>query len=182
MADTEMTAEQALKDAEGLDFKQVWAIVSKMAAKIDNLSDTVGIIVNNQGKMIEEMFSANVWDKFDVYGYEFTKEGSIKLRENGMIIAQVDIFLENGKYAMAVEVKSTLTNDWVDDHLERMDKIRAYMDSHNDERILVGAVAGSIVPENVRRYAEKHGLYVLLQNGENISVAEYPKKFKGKEW
>jgi hypothetical protein len=42
-------------------------------------------------------------------------------------------------------------------------------------------VAGGIVSEAVQRYAEKHGLYVLTQNGNNVSIAEKA-GFQAKEW
>jgi hypothetical protein len=36
----------------------------------------------------------------------------------------------------------------------------------------VGAAAGAVVPVNVRRYAQKHALYVLEQSGESVAFAE----------
>jgi hypothetical protein len=56
------------------------------------------------------------------------------------------------------------------------------MDKHGDKRKLVGAVAGGIVPESVLRYAEKKGLYVLVQSGDSMRVAEEPNIFKVREW
>jgi hypothetical protein len=42
--------------------------------------------------------------------------------------------------------------------------------------------AGAVVPVNVRRYAQKHGLYVLEQSGESVALAEAPHGFKAAEW
>jgi hypothetical protein len=94
----------------------------------------------------------------------------------------VDIFLENGKYAMPTEVKTKLTIEDVNDHLERIAKIRENMDSHGDKRMLVGAVAGGIAPENVVAYAQKKGLYVVVWSGDSATVAEAPQTFKIREW
>ncbi|MDR3172118.1 MAG: hypothetical protein LBU17_10930 [Treponema sp.] len=94
----------------------------------------------------------------------------------------MDIFLENGDYAMLVEVKTSLTTGDVDKHLDRIAKIREYLENHGDKRILVGAVAGGIVPEKVRIYAEAKGLYVLVQSGESVTVTETPQTFKAMEW
>jgi hypothetical protein len=156
--------------------------VEKMSKRVAAVTKLVGNMGISQGRLYEEMFSARVWDKFNAYGYEFTKGSRMRFKEHNVVLAEVDVFLENGQYAMAVEVKTTLSEYWVDDHLERMDKIRDYMNQHGDKRILLGAVAGGVVPENVQRYAEKHGLYVLIQNGENIFVAETPGTFKPREW
>ncbi|MHC6202269.1 hypothetical protein ACYULU_03645 [Breznakiellaceae bacterium SP9] len=46
----------------------------------------------------------------------------------------------------------------------------------------LGAVAGGIVAESVKRYAQKKGLYVLVQSGESVNVAETAKDFKAREW
>jgi hypothetical protein len=208
---TVMTAEQALEAGKNLDFTQVWtalmetrarmeemfaktdaemremfaksdAQIEKMSRRVDNVAETLGKFGNSQGSLLEEMFSANVWDKFGAFGYDFTLGRQMRFKDRNIVLAEVDIFLENGAYAMAVEVKTKLTEYWVGEHLERLGKIREYMDQHGDKRKLVGAVAGGVVPENVRRYAERNGLYVLIQNGENISIAEEPGKFHAKEW
>jgi hypothetical protein len=40
---------------------------------------------------------------------------------HGRNIAEVDVFLGNREFAMAVEVKTKLTQDHVDEHLKRME-------------------------------------------------------------
>jgi hypothetical protein len=55
------------------------------------------------------------------------------------------------------------------------------MDAHGDKRFLVGAVAGGIAPENVVRYAQKQGLYVVIWSGEAATVAQAPQSFKARE-
>ncbi|MDR1257629.1 MAG: hypothetical protein LBJ86_07775, partial [Spirochaetaceae bacterium] len=66
--------------------------------------------------------------------------------------------------------------------LERIKKIRFYMDGHNDRRTIVGAVAGLIVPDNVREYAYKKGLYVMVPSGKAVAVADMPPEFKPRKW
>jgi prefoldin subunit 5 len=156
--------------------------VDKLTFDVDKVSENVDGLNKSQGKLMEEMFTAHVWEKFAEYGYEFTKGSRTRFKENKQVIAEVDIFLENGDYVMAIEVKNILSNAWVDDHLERLATVRDYMDRHNDKRKLVGGVAGGYVPENVKRYAENNGLYVMVQNGENVSISEDAKTFKEKVW
>jgi hypothetical protein len=118
------------------------------------LTKNVGGVNKSFGRLMEEMYSARLWDKFEAFGYDFTSScRNKKFRENKQTLAEADIFLENGLYAMVVEVKADLTTEDVDDHLERIATIRGYMDRHGDKRFLVGAVAGGIAPENVVRYA-----------------------------
>ncbi|MDR0636444.1 MAG: hypothetical protein LBF87_05130, partial [Treponema sp.] len=60
--------------------------------------------------------------------------------------------------------------------------IRLHMDKRGDKRRLVGAVAGAIVPESVCRYAQKKGLYVVVQSGDSVEVAGMPKGFEVRKW
>lgn len=168
------TSERVDKTSERID--KTLEEVAKLSKNMDGVNKSLG-------KWIEEMVYPNLWDKFDQFGYEFTKGGRrLKFKVNGQTIAEADIFLENGDCAMPVEVKTTLTEEDVDDHLERMDKIRLYLNERNDKRKLVGAVGGAVVSESVLRYAQKKGLYVLVQSGDSIIVAEIPHGFTAKEW
>jgi hypothetical protein len=83
---------------------------------------------------------------------------------------------------MPVEIKTKLTIEDVNEHLERIAKIRGNMDSHGDKRTLVGAVAGGIAPDNVVAYAQKKGLFVVVQSGKSAAIAEAPPAFKTREW
>ena len=151
--------------------------------KITELSKNIGGLSGSLGRLMESMFSAKLWELFTGLGYEFTKGcRDQKFREHKRVIAEVDIFLENGDYAMPVEIKTILSRDDVDEHLERIEKIRGYMDAKGDGRRLVGAIAGGSVGEDVRRYAHKHGLYLLVQSGDAVALAELPQGFKPKTW
>ena len=148
-----------------------------------DLSRNIGGLGNFIGRFTESMFSAELWEKFNKLGYTFTKQAPhMKFYDNGKVLAEVDFFLENGIYAMPVEIKAELSNGNVDDHLERIGKIREYMDERNDKRKLIGAVAGGIVQESVLRYAQKKGLFVIVQTGDSVAIAAMPKGFKAREW
>jgi hypothetical protein len=154
-----------------------------MSKEVTELSRNIGGVNRSLGRWIEEMVYPNLWDKFDQYGYEFTQGSQRrKFRDNRQTIAEADILLENGDYAMPVEVKMDLSEEDIDDHLDRIGKIRLYMDKRGDKRLLVGAVAGAIVPESVCRYAQKKGLYVLVQSGDSVEVASIPQGFEVRKW
>jgi hypothetical protein len=157
--------------------------MQEMEKIVKELSKNVGGVNKSFGRLMEEMYSARLWNKFTDFGYGFTSGcRRKKFWENERTIAEVDIFLENGLYAMPVEVKADLTTEDVDEHLERIATIRDYMDSHGDKRVLVGAVAGGIAPENVVKYAQKKGLYVVGWSGDAAMIVEAPPSFKGREW
>ncbi|MDR2179630.1 MAG: hypothetical protein LBP21_04940, partial [Synergistaceae bacterium] len=94
---------------------------------------------------------------------------------------EIDLFLENGDCAVAVEVKANLKTDDVSDHMNRMKKLRVYADARKDSRKFYGAVAGAIISENVRKFALKNGLYVIAQTGDTMTI-DVPEGFKPKAW
>ena len=148
-----------------------------------NLREELGGLGRSMGRLTEEMFSTALRQRCNELGYPFTKQGRrFEFVLNGQKLAEVDFWLENGEYAMAVEIKTFLSNDDVDEHLKRVEKIRRYMDIHGDKRKLVGAVAGGAVPDNVLAYAQKQGFYVLVQTSDNVAVAALPTGFKAREW
>jgi len=157
--------------------------VAKTTKIVADLSKNVGGLGNLQGRLTEAMFGADLWKKFNEIGLPFNKQSSnYKFVENGRVFAQADFFLENGEYAMPVEIKTELSMGDIDQHIERVAKIREYMDARSDSRKLMGAIAGGIVAENAMNYAHKKGLYVLTQNGDSVAVAAVPQNFKRREW
>jgi len=150
---------------------------------IADLSKNIGGLGNSLGRFIEDMFSAELWEKFSKLGFAFTRQSPhIKFIENERVFAEVDVFLENGVYAMLVEVKTVLATDDIDDHLARIEKIRRYLDARGDKRKLIGAVAGGVISESVLNYAQKNGLYAITQSGDSVEIASTPQGFKAREW
>jgi hypothetical protein len=60
----------------------------------------------------------------------------------------------------------------IDDHLERMEKIRKYADEHGDKRQFMGAMAATITDKSTKDYALKNGLFVIEPLGEDVKVTK----------
>jgi hypothetical protein len=135
------------------------------------------------GIVVEHLVLANIREKFNALGYGFTKMGPSVLIEDrdNKIITEVDAILENGEYALAIEVKTQLRVEHVDEHRDRMEKLRRYADDRGDKRRFLGAVAGAVVADNVKTYAQKKGFYVIRQSGDTVTI-ENPPGFKPQEW
>ena len=96
---------------------------------------------------------------------------------------QIDLFLEDGDIAILVEVKTTLKNDDVLDHIERMEKYRNWVDATgNDKKRYIGAVASPFVEDNVAKFAHRKGFYVIVQSGDIFQIITPPKGFEPKTW
>ena len=123
--------------------------------------------------------------KFNDLGFDFRKEAEGRVRflgENRKILAEVDKLLENGKEMMAIEIKSKLKIDDINDHIRRLGIIGEYNKEHCDSRNVMGAVAGGVVSENILNYAQSKGLYVLVRNDKTVDVAALPAGFEPKCW
>jgi ribonuclease PH len=104
------------------------------------------------------------------------------LDESGKILAEIDVYLENGDYILAVEVKSKPAEKDIAEHIERLKILRENRDKYNKgQRIIQGAIAGAIFKEKVKEATLKAGLYVLAQSGDTMKM-EIPPGFKPREW
>ena len=144
----------------------------------------LGGIGNTIGELTESMFYGDLWEKFAEYGIPVTSQSVRRTfrDENKTLIAEADVYIENGEYTIPVEVKTKLTEKDVDEHIERIEVIRKYLDARGDKRKLLGAVAGGIVNEKVLKYAQAKGMFVLVQSGDSVTIADTPKGFKAREW
>ena len=175
--ETEMTkkeTEMMKKENERMrkEYEREW---NKIKADLGKLGISLG-------EQVEEMF-VNLHTKFNELGFNFPKEsGRTLFRENGRALVEVDRLLENGAAIMSVEVKAKFRLDYVNDHIERLGILSEYFKKNNDNRKVMGAIAGGIIPENIMKYAHRKGLYVLVQNGESVSIAALPEGFVPNEW
>jgi len=159
-----------------LKFEEVARQMKRTDKKISALGSRIGEIV-------ESMVKGNVVDKFQAFDYTVTKSSrNVKFGNKNLPCGEIDLFLENGEYVMLVEIKTDLSVSDVDRHLEKIGVIREYMDVRDDARKIVGAVAGGVVTGKVLDYAQREGLYVIVQSGDAIEIANLPKDFSAREW
>ena len=150
---------------------------------LSELSKQLGGIGNNVGELTESMFGGRLWEKFAEFGIPVTEQSTRRrFANNKETIAEVDIFIENGQYAIPVEIKTKLKTEDIDEHIARIEKIRSYFDAKCDTRILLGAVAGGIVSDHVLNYSHSKGLFVIVQSGDSVTIADTPEGFKPREW
>jgi hypothetical protein len=134
------------------------------------------------GEVVEYMIAPNLCEKFRELGYEFPRANSGTRVEDYVnhLHFEIDFMLENGDKAMLVEVKTKLTTEHVNEHIERLEKMRKYADLRGDRRSFLGAVAGVVMTSNVKEYALKQGFFVVEPSGETFTIT--PPDNKPKEW
>jgi uncharacterized protein (UPF0335 family) len=128
------------------------------------------------------MMAPKLREKFNELGFDFsTSIRNTKVKdENNNIFYETDAVLENYVKAMIVEIKTQLTVERINKHIERLEKVRKHADLHSDTRTFLGAVAGVVVDDEARKYALNQGLYLIEPAGEDLTIT--PPNGKPKEW
>jgi hypothetical protein len=182
---------ETLNSEASLTFERVWELFQetdrKMQETTRKMEETdrqmketdkrVGELTNRFGEVVEHMIVPNLKAKFNELGYAFdrvSRDVEIADRKNN-IFTEIDVFLENGDCAMIVELKTKLRTKDVDDHIERMEKVRLHADLHHEGRSLdtrkyYGAIAGVVMSESEKNYALKKGFYVIEPSGETFNI------------
>ncbi len=93
---------------------------------------------------------------------------------------EIDILAVNGDVAVAIEVKSRLSRQDVEDFLARLPKFKQAFPQYGAYYIH-GAVAGIEIDEGVDRYAYQQGLFVIKQTGDTVTLAN-DLKFQPTAW
>ncbi len=83
---------------------------------------------------------------------------------------EIDLFVVNTDTVSLVEVKSKLTIEDIREHMVRLSEFKEFFPEYADKRA-IGAVAGMVVEEHVVRFAIKNGLFVLIQAGDSVRLA-----------
>jgi hypothetical protein len=181
-----MGAEQPtnLPTGEGLTFEKVWAALMENREQMKETDRKIGELGNRFGELAEHLVAPSIKEKFNELDFHFDQTATdVKFDdpETHKWIAEVDVFLENGEIAIAVEVKAKPKIEDVEGHVRRMEALRRYANQKNDKRQFQGAVAGAIMGENVRRYILKEGFYLIEQTGDTVRIT-IPEGFKARSW
>jgi hypothetical protein len=163
--------------------KETDRLMKETSQQMKETDRKIGKLGSRLGEVIEHIMSPKLQEKFEEMGYRFSRTSRNHELEddNKNRLTEVDVLLENGEYAMAVEVKTHLTTEDVRDHVRRMGILRRVADEHNDRRKYLGAVAGAVIDQEVSAYALKNGFYVITPSGDTVDI-EAPEGFKPRIW
>ena len=160
--------------------REIKEVQKETAREIKAVNTSIGRLSNRLGEFVEEavrpsavrLFRERCIDVYEVHqNVTSDREGSA---------FEIDLLVVNNQDVVAIECKSNLSIDDVNEHLERLEKIKRFLPDHVNKRIS-GAVAGMVIPANVATYAIKKGLYVIGQNGEHLELRN-EKSFTAKTW
>ena len=178
-ASREMTQRNAETDRKFQDTDRKFQDTDR---KIQQLSELIGRQGNRLGDFVQEMVRPAVVRLLRERGLPVHQVAPnlSAYDDNGQVIAEVDLLALNAQVAVAVECKSHLSVDDVNEHLERLAQFKGCFPQYRDYQLL-GAVAGMVVPDQVGRYAYRKGLFVLAQSGQAIEIRN-DASFQPKTW
>ena len=150
------------------------------AREIKAVNTSIGRLSNRLGEFVEEAVRPSAVRLFRERGIDVHEVHQNVTSDREGSAFEIDLLVVNNQDVVAIECKSNLSIDDVNEHLERLEKIKRFLPDHVNKRIS-GAVAGMVIPANVASYAIKKGLYVIGQNGEHLELRN-EKSFTAKTW
>ena len=135
-----------------------------------NTSREVAGLTTRWGQFVENLVEPAVVRLFRERGIEVQETARRMRSQRPGAEMEIDIFAVNGDVAVAIEVKSRLSRQDIEDFLARMDRFRQAFPHYQDYQIY-GAVAGIEIDEGVDRYAYQRGLFVIKQTGDTVTIA-----------
>jgi hypothetical protein len=154
--------------------------MQKLEKTVENTNRAVNALTTRWGRFVEELVRPAVVRMFRAKGINVTRTFLRMRSEAGNMPMEIDVFGVNGMSAIAVECKSRLSSDDVDEMCERLGNLKQAFPEYRDYRIF-GAVAGIEVDDNVGRYAYQKGLYVIKPSGETVEIVN-DEKFRAISW
>ena len=158
-------------------FRETERLIKEQNKRVD---EQLGKLGNRLGEFVEWQVRPAAVRLFQERGIDVTELSSDLSVQRGDEGLEIDLLVVNGSEAIAIEVKSKLTQADVDEHLERLDKFKRLLPRYQSLKIL-GAVAAMVTPKEVASYAYRQGLFVIAQSGDNLVILNDP-KFKPKAW
>ena len=167
-------------------FQETDRKIQEVAEQLKRTQKEIGKLGGRIGDIVVSMVKGDIVDKFQDLGFnvqECTPRKPFRNKELGFR-GEIDLFLDKGDVDILIEVKTTLETADVRRHIERLEKYRRYVDAKggNDKRRFIGAVAGSVVSDEVANFAQQCGFYVIVQSGRAVEIVTPPKEFSAKEW
>jgi len=171
-------------DAEILELKESQmktdAQLEKTIRKLEEIGTQLGDLGLVQGEVAEDLFYRNVRGLFKEERDMIFADVKRNLKKKGA--GEYDIVAVNGDAVLVIEVKNKLQKRMIDRFVEKkLPKFKEIFSEYRGRRLL-GGMGALVVKDDVSRYAEKAGLYVLTQTSEGGAALVNRKNFRAKEF
>lgn len=150
--------------------------MKEVFSKLGDLGLLQGNIVEeNICRSVKKIFKKEGKSFYDIYQNLRPKYQIRKTVGN----AEYDSLAVNGSEVLVTEVKSNFKQDHVEKFINiQLPQFTKFFPEYNGYTIL-GAIGGALITPHIEKYAIDKGLYVIIENSENLSLAN-PKGFIAK--
>ncbi len=153
--------------------------LEKTIRKLDEIGRQLGDLGLVQGEVAEDLFYRNVSYLFKDRDITFS---NIRRNIKKKGIAEYDIVAANKGAVLVIEVKNKLQKRMIDSFInKKLPKFKKAFPQYRDYKLLAG-IGALVVKDDVGRYAEKSGLYVLTQASDGGATLTNRKNFRAKEF
>ena len=168
------------QDRTDAQLQETDKLLNKTIKKLDEIGRQLGDLGLVQGEVAEDLFYRNVRSLFKKERDMIFDDVKRNLKKRGA--GEYDIVAVNGGAVLVIEVKNKLQKRMVDKFIkDRLPKFKKYFSEYRGRRIY-GGMGALVVKDDVGRYAEKAGLYVLTQTVDGGAALINRKKFRAKEF
>ncbi|MGK7958628.1 MAG: DUF3782 domain-containing protein [Crocosphaera sp.] len=163
-AEYDRRAAEADRRAEDLD---------RRLAELDKASKravrAVDALTTRWGRFVEQLVEPAIVGLFQSRGIDVAQVASrVRSRKQGLAM-EIDIVAINGQEMVAVECKSRLSYDDVNNFISKLERFKLAFPQYNNFR-LYGAVGGIEINEGIDRYAYQKGLFVIKPSGDSVEI------------
>jgi hypothetical protein len=141
----------------------------KTEQSVQELNRKMGKLTNRLGEFVEDAVRPAAVRLFRERGIEIHEVYQNVQANRGEEGIEIDLLVVNDADAIAIECKSNLSVDDVNEHLERLGKLKKMLPKYAHCRVM-GAVAAMVIPDPVARFAHRKGLFVIGQNGDHLLI------------
>jgi hypothetical protein len=141
------------------------------------IRDLSTLFTGQWGKLVEALLGSGLPELFRARGIPVRATSrDIEVQDDtGQRVAQVDVMVHNGEEDIAVEVKTTCRPEDVNEHLERLRRLRELLSLYaSGSKKLYGGIAALKYEAAADQYAEKKGLFVLKCTEGIVTIENRP--------
>ncbi|MFM7441371.1 MAG: DUF3782 domain-containing protein [Snowella sp.] len=143
--------------------------MEELKKQVQKTTDAVNNLTTRWGRFVEEMVEPAVVRLFQERGIDVTQTMSrLKSKRPGAAM-EIDIVAVNGSELVAVECKSRLSKDDVNDFVTRLQRFKLAFPQFREFQVY-GAVAGIEIDQGIDVYAYRRGLFVIKQSGDTVKI------------
>jgi len=153
--------------------------LNRTIERLDRIGRQLADLGLVQGEVAEDLFYRNIQYLFKDRNIAFS---SIKRNLKKKGTAEYDIVAVNSNVVLVVEVKNKLQKRMIDSFInKRIPNFKKVFPQYSNYKLL-GGIGALVVRDEVGRYAEKSGLYVLTQTSDGGASLINRKGFQAKDF